>query len=431
MRPDGALTGERYPTSLVRPDKSGIEPRVGIAWRPVASSSMIIRAGYGVYYDTSVYQTIAVQMAQQPPLSKSFSVQNSLADPLTLANGFVASPAITGNTFAIDPNFRLGYAQNWQASVQRDLPGSLQMTATYLGIKGTRGPQEFLPNTFPIGAVNPCATCPTGFAYLTSAGNSTRQAATIQLRRRLHNGFTGILQYTFSKSIDDDAALGGQGVAITPSAVTQSGPTTLTGPSSASPSTFAIAQNWRDLRAERGLSTFDQRHLLSVQLQYTTGMGAAGGTLLSGWRGALVKEWTFSTLTTAGSGLPETPIYLSPVEGTGVTGTIRPEYTGAPLYSAPAGRFLNPAAFIAPLPGQWGNAGRDSITGPAQFTLNGSLGRTFRVSDRWNLDLRLDATNALNHVTFTTWDTIVNTQFGLPAGANSMRSIVTNLRLRF
>ncbi len=430
-RPDGVFTGERYPSSLVRPDKTGIEPRVGIAWRPIASSSMIIRAGYGVYYDTSVYQTIALQMAQQPPLSKSFSVQNSTADPLTLANGFVASPAITGNTFAIDPNFRVGYAQNWQASVQRDLPGSLQMTATYLGINGTRGPQEFLPNTFPIGAVNPCSACPTGFAYLASGGNSTRQAATIQLRRRLHNGFTGTLQYTFSKSIDDDAALGGQGATTTPSAVTQSSPTTVAGPSSASPSTFAIAQNWRDLSAERGLSTFDQRHLLSVRLQYTTGMGVAGGTLLSGRRGALLKEWTFSTLTTAGSGLPETPVYLSPVEGTGVTGTIRPEYTGAPLYSTQAGRFLNPAAYIAPLPGQWGNAGRDSITGPAQFTLNASLGRTFRVGDRWNLDFRLDATNALNHVTFTTWNTIVNTQFGLPAGANSMRSIVTNLRLRF
>jgi hypothetical protein len=433
-RPDGTLTGQRYPRSLVHPDKSGIEPRVGIAWRPISGSSMVVRAGYGVYYDTSVYQTIALQMAQQPPLSKSFSVQNSATDPLTLADGFVVSPAITGNTFAIDPKFRVGYAQNWQLSLQRALPGSLQMTATYLGIKGTRGPQEFLPNTFPTGTVNPCPACPTGFAYLTSGGNSTREAAQIQLRRRLHNGFTGILQYTFSKSIDDDAALGGQGAVITPTAVTQSGgSTTQVGSpaSSGNPPTFAIAQNWRDLSAERGLSTFDQRHLLSLQLQYTTGMGVAGGTLLSGWRGVLLKEWTFATLTSAGSGLPQTPIYLSPVQGTGVTGTIRPEYTGSPLYAAPAGRFLNPDAYITPLPGQWGNAGRDSITGPAQFTVNASLGRTFRVSDRLNLDLRLDATNALNHVTFTTWNTVVNAQFGLPAGANAMRSVVTNLRLRF
>ncbi len=86
---------------------------------------MVVRAGYGVYYNTSVYQSIAMQMAQQSPLSKSLSVQNSAANPLTLANGFNASPDITTNTFAIDPNFRVGYAQNWQVSVQRDLPGSL------------------------------------------------------------------------------------------------------------------------------------------------------------------------------------------------------------------------------------------------------------------------------------------------------------------
>jgi len=64
--------------------------------------------------------------------------------------------------------------------------------------------------------------------------------------------------------------------------------------------------------------------------------------------------------------------------------------------------------------------------------LNASLGRTFRVSDRFNLDLRLDSTNALNHVTFTTWNTIVNsTQFGLPAASNAMRSVQATLRLRF
>jgi hypothetical protein len=433
--PDGPLTGERYPSSLVRPDKRGFEPRVGIAWRPISGSSTVVRAGYGIYYDTSVYQTIAVQMAQQPPLSKSLSVQNSPADPLTLANGFIASPLITSNTFAIDPNFHAGYAQNWQISVQRDLPGSLQMTATYLGIKGTRGPQEFLPNTFPIGAGDPCPTCPTGFYYMTSNGNSTREAAQMQLRRRLHNGLTGILQYTFSKSIDDDAVLGGQGASAvgqnSPSAAS-SGTSVSSGSGPASVTMPAIAQNWLDLGAERGRSTFDQRHLLSFQMQYTTGMGTGGGTLLSGWKGALFKEWTFATTITAGSGLPETPVYLAPVQGTGVTGTIRPDYTGAPLYAAPGGFFLNPAAYIAPLPGQWGNAGRDTITGPNQFTLNASLGRTFRVSDRLNLDLRIDSTNALNHVTYTAWDTTINsTQFGLPAAANAMRSLQTTLRLRF
>jgi hypothetical protein len=438
--PIGPLTGQKYPSSLVRPDKTGIEPRIGIAWRPISGSSLVVRAGYGVYYDTSVYQTIALQMAQQAPLSKSLSVQNSPACPLTLANGFVTCSATTPDTFAVDPNFRIGYAQNWSLSLQRDLPGSLQLNATYLGIKGTRGVQEFLPNTFPAGAVNPCPSCPTGFAYLASNGNSNRQAAQIQLRRRLHNGLTATVRYTFSKSIDDDSALGGQGATL-PTAVfgVSSGGsgngggqlTTLTA-SSTGTSSPTLAQNWRDLEAERGLSTFDQRHLLNFQFQYTTGMGLGGETLLRGRKGLLFKEWTFLSQLTAGSGLPETPISLTAVPGTGVTGTIRPDYTGAPIYSAPAGLFLNPKAYTAPLPGQWGNAGRDSIIGPAQFALNASLGRTFRLHGRFNLDFRIDSTNFLNHVTFTSWiTTVTSAQFGLPAAANSMRSLQATMRVRF
>ena len=104
-----------------------------------------------------VYQSIATLLAQQPPLSTAFSVENSAANPLTLANGFVAPPGATLNTFAVDPDFRVGYAQNWQVSVQRDLPASLTVMATYLGTKGSRLMQEFLPNTYPAGAVNPCA----------------------------------------------------------------------------------------------------------------------------------------------------------------------------------------------------------------------------------------------------------------------------------
>jgi len=335
-------------------------------------------------------------------------VQNSAADPLTLANGFNASPATTPNTFAVDPNFRIGYVQNWKVAVQRDFPGSLIVTATYLGIKGTRGVQEFLPNTFPAGAADPCPACPRGFAYMTSNGNSTRESGQFQLRRRLHNGLTATAQYTYAKSIDD-SALGGRGQG-----------------------TSVIAQNWLDLSAERGLSNFDQRHLLTLQMQYTTGMGLGGGALLSGWRGALLKEWTVATQITAGSGLPLTPVYLTAVAGTGVTGSIRPDYTGAPLYAAPAGLYLNPAAYVAPAAGQWGDAGRNSITGPGQLAVNVSLGRTFRLKDRFHLDLRFDSTNALNHVTYTSWNTTVTSaQFGLPVAANAMRAVETSLRLRF
>ena len=429
--PTGPLTGQKYPDSLIRPDKSAFEPRIGIAWRPIGGSSLVVRAGFGVYYNTSVYQTMALQMAQQAPLSKSLSVENSPACPLSLANGFIPCSSITPDNFAIDPNFRVGYAQVWNLSVQRDLPGSLQMTATYLGTKGTRGLQEFLPNTFPPGAVNPCPACPAGFAYFTSNGNSTREVGQIQLRRRLESGFTATVQYTYSKSIDDVSALGGAGGYVaTP--IRSSPSQGAAASSGASQNTPSIAQNWLNLGAERSLSPFDQRHLLNLQLQCTTGMGLGGGTLLSGWKGRLFKEWTVLTQFNVGSGLPETPIYLATVPGTGVTGTIRPDETRAPLSSAPAGLFLNPAAYRAPAPGQWGNAGRDSIIGPSVFSVNASLGRTFRFRGKYNLDFRVDSTNALNHVTYTGWDTIINSaQFGLPSAANGMRSLQTTLRLRF
>ena len=133
-----------------------------------------------------------------------------------------------------------------------------------------------------------------------------------------------------------------------------------------------------------------------------------------------------------GTGLPETPIYLAAVPGTGVTGTIRPDVTGKSIHGAAPGHFLNAAAYAAPVAGQWGNAGRDSITGPNQFTLNSSLARTVRLKSRYNLDLRFDSTNLLNHAVFSAWNATINSsQFGLPASANAMRSLQATVRLRF
>jgi hypothetical protein len=394
---------------LVHSNALDVLPRMAFAWRPIAASSVIVRGSYGLYRNTGVYQSIANQMAQQSPLSTSLSVSNTPSNPLTLANPFTAAPGVVPNTFAIDPNFRIGYAHNWMLSVQRDLPYALQMTAIYLGTKGTRLPQEFLPNTFPTGAINP-----SGYVFLASNGNSYREAGQIQLRRRLRSGFTASLQYTYAKAIDDAPLMGGNQVATVTSAGTN------------------IAQNWLNLSGERALSSFDQRHQLQVQGQYTSGSGVRGGALLSGWKGALLKEWLFASTLTVGSGSPETPVYLAAVNGTGFTGSLRPDVTGASITAAPAGKFLNPAAFAVPVSSPYGNAGRNSIIGPAQFSLNGSLGRTFPWGDRYNVDLRFDATNLLNHVTFNNWNTnISSAQFGLPQGAAGMRVIQTTMRLRF
>ena len=421
--PVGTLTGSHYPSSLLHPDRSLVEPRLGFAWRPLAGSSLLVRGGYGIYADTSLYQSIAIQLAEQAPFATSINANNTTCAQ-SIRTGPTACSANTSDTFGIDPNFRVGYAQTWQVSAQRDLPDALQLLVTYLGIKGSNGVQQFLPNTFPIGASSPCPQCPIGFSYETSGGSSTREAGSVQLRRRLRSGLTASVLYTYSKSIDDDSTLGGQGPLAAGTA------------SSTSPAT-TTAQNWLDLHAERSLSSFDQRHLVTAVLQYTTGMGLAGGTLLSGWMGRTYKEWTIVNTVKAGTGLPETPVYLAAVTGTGFSGSIRADRTAASIYASTSpNRFLNPAAFTAPQLGQWGSAGRNSITGPGQLTFNSSLARTFRLTSRYNLDARVDATNLLNHVVFTSYNTTVDPTltspiFGLAATPAAMRSLQFTARVRF
>jgi hypothetical protein len=408
----------------IRPDWRGLQPRIGMALRPVAGSSLVIRAGYGVYRNTAVYQPIASLLAQQPPFSKTLSVETSAANPLTLANGFNAPPGDTLNTFAVDPDLRVGYAHNWQVLAQRHLPASLTMTATYLGTAGSHLMQEFLPNTFPAGAA--CATClpavasaqaglPPSFSDGPTPGSSIwprtvthKHTGQIQLRRRLRNGLTATVQCALSKAMDDAGAFTG---------VSMSG--------------SAIAQDWQHVESEWAPSNFDQRHLLTGQVQYTSGSGVTGGGTMDGRVAKFLRGWTITGQLTAGSGLPLTPIYLTSVDGTGVPGTIRASTTGLGS-GTPDGYYINPLAYTTPAAGEWGNAGRNSIAGPRVFTLDAGIGRTFLWGDRLNLDWRMNATNVLNRVTYAAVNTTVgSSQFGLPTVANPMRKLQASLRLRF
>ncbi|HTM25286.1 MAG TPA: TonB-dependent receptor [Vicinamibacterales bacterium] len=393
----------------LRPDRRGLEPRLGASWRPVPASSLVIRGSYGIYRNLGLYQPLALLLARQPPYSRTFSVQNGPLSPLTLANPFPASLS-SATTFAVDPGFRAGYAHNWQASLQRDLPASLTAIAAYLGAKGSHLTQASLPNTYPAGAENPCPACPSGYVLVTSDGTSLRNALQLTLRRRLHNGFTANVQYTLAKSTDDAATFSNTAV---------------------SPTALAIAQDWLHLEAERGPSSFDQRHLVSAMAQYTSGVGVAGGTLADNVWGTLFKDWTIATQISAGSGLPFTPIFFAAVAGTGFVG-VRPRLTGVAAVPAPSGAYANSAAYAAPLSGTWGDAGRNSIRGPAQVALDASAARVFRLNARLNLEWRVAATNVFNRVTFSTIETVIaSPQFGRPTLANPMRRIQMTLRLRF
>ena len=403
-----------FNNALVRTNPHEFQPRLGFAWRPFPKHSTRVSGGYGVYYNTSVYQQLEGQMSQQSPISNTLS-DSILRGPLTLTNGFPVQVVKPITTFAVDPNFQLGYLHYWQLSVQQSLPASFVSTFTYAGNKGTHQIQQFVPNSAPSGITYPCINsanpCPNNLIYETSGGNSNLEMASAQLQRRFRSGISGNATYTFAKDIDDASVGGG-------------------GRGGGGGGGSVIAQNWLDLNAERANSSLVRRHSLNMMAQYSSGMGARGGALVKGFKGTMLKDWTLNTNITISSGAWLTPTIVSKtLGGSAITGPIRADYTGAPVYINGA---LNKDAFALPLPGQYGNAGRDTITGPMTFGLNGSASRTFRICERRSVDIRFEARNALNHVNFGSYNTTVgSTQFGALQAPNAMRAFTANLRFRF
>jgi hypothetical protein len=88
----------------------------------------------------------------------------------------------------------------------------------------------------------------------------------------------------------------------------------------------------------------------NINMQYTSGMGLRGGSLLGGWRGQILKGWTCLQPDQRGSGLPLSPgLYRRRARHRRHLVPLRPDYTGADLYDAPNGLFLNPAAYAVPV----------------------------------------------------------------------------------
>ncbi len=401
----GPFTGRRYPSSLLKSSPWGFQPRIGVAWRPIATSSVVLRAGYGLSRNTNIYQAMAQQMSQQPPLSTTFNSVSTLLTPLTLANGFIAPVATTLNTVAFDPDFKVGTVHRWQASAQRDLPGGFIAVATYLAGKGVNLPQSFIPNTYPVGVVNPCPLCPTGFVYTTSGGSSLQNAGQFELRKRQQAGLQWTATYTLTKATDNASSFTGPG--------------------------GSVAQNWLDLAAEYGPSAFEQRHQFRFTFNYNTGQGLGGGALRSGWMGRVLNGWSTSANLTSSRGTPRSPIYRV-TSVAGVTGTVRGNLTGEPIDGGPEGSYANRDAFAPPDPGEWGNAPRNSIRGPSQFSLNGSASRSFSFRNRYSMTWSINATNILNRVTYSSINTTVGSpQFGLPIAANAMRKVTTRINFSF
>jgi hypothetical protein len=405
----------RFPGSLINGDKNNYSPRIGFSFRPSQKHSRVIRGGYSIFFSGSAYGQFAAKMAAQPPFATTASLSTSAAGPLTLQNGFPTVPSQTvTNNYAIDKNYRPAYAQTWTVALQQTLPHSLLMELEYLGTKGTGLDITEQPNraisSSPLNAQqNLQINNATGFTYETSQGNSIFHAGQVRITRRFTRGVSANALYTFSKSVDNASSFGGGG--------------------------GVVAQNPQDLALERGLSTFDQRHRLSVQYTLSSPVGVHGLWRNGGWKTKAFTGWTLNGGFTATSGTPLTARVsgnLANTGGTAAFGSGRAEATGEDI-NAGGYPYFNLLAFTLPPPGQYGNAGRNTIPGLFQLGLNVSMNRAWRFGDtRRQLQLRLAANNALNHVTITNIGTTVNSAtFGLPTGASATRTVTLTLRFNF
>jgi len=419
----GVVTGQdpgSLPTSLIHSDAHNFSPRVGIAYRPWTQHHLVIRSGYGVFYDGSIYSRMVANMLDQPPFATASTLTANPEQVLTLEDGFPAISSNTiHNTYAADSNFRRPYAQSWNFMMEDELFRNVILSVGYIGTKGTKLDLLLSPNS-----LNPSATgsqetsipAVQQFLYETSGAASIYNGLQVTLRRQFHGGFSMSGYYTWSKSIDDAASVGGTG--------------------------RNVPQNSFDLEAERALSNFDVRNKLVVNHTYEFPFGEQRHFLNCGGVAArMIGNWQVSGVTTVQSGSPLTAQVAgnqSNNNGSGVFASARPDATGLPVDLPRSDRstlgFFNTAAFTLPPSGELGTAGRNTITGPGTVNFNMSLGRFFTFSREKNLRARfsIDAANIFNHPNYSGVATTINAQnFGWVTGVGAMRAVTLSLRMNF
>ena len=403
----GPFTGV-FPASLVSPDRNNFAPRVGIAWK--ALKNTVVRAGYGINYNTTQYGNIVQNLAFQPPYTTTYTNIGGTAAPLPLQNAFAtAQAASVTNNYGVDHNYRLGYVQIWNLDIQRELTRSLLLNIGYTGTKGTALDIVRAPNREPNGGLRIPGVQP--FLWETSQGSSILHGLNVRLRKRMSHGVSVGGTYVFSKSIDNASSIGG--------------------------GSTVVAQNDQDLAAERGLSSFDQRHRLSGDYILQLPFGDNRRWLASpGIANRLFGDWQWQGTFTIASGIPYTARVLGSFAdvASGVNGTLRADATGQPIALAnpSIAEFFNTAAFTLPLSGQFGTAGRNTIEGPHTLSFNMSLAKEISLGETRGLELRVQGSNVFNTPQWSAIDAVVNSPtFGRVTSVGSMRTLQMLARFHF
>jgi hypothetical protein len=422
------FVGDRgFNRALVNTDKKDFYPRIGLAWDPTGKGRTAIRAAYGVFGTaTGSYQSIGggapyafnaslvgpsfsdpwnIKGGGRDPFPFTFNPAN-VSFPLPMGAGSFQEGLANGNVQQYNLNIQHQFGENWvlqtgyvgsrgtHLSALRDMNQALYATgASELNIQQRR---PFRPDLYQ------------NIIERTSANNSHYNSLQTNLQKRFSHGYTVQVAYTYSKSIDD---LG-----------------------TAANDALVVQDSNNPLRGMRGLSDFDQRHIVAGNFIWEI-------PFLK--RNRFLGGWEISDITRYTTGLPFS-IYCGcdPALIGALTFGFpqRANQVGDPnldpnrSHTALTKEYFNTAAFAVPPPtGSFGNSGRNIVIGPGFAQTDVSLHKKFVLGEKMgNFQFRADFFNLFNQVNFRNpLNTVGSPGFGQIVSANPARIIQLALRYDF
>lgn len=412
-----AKAGSIYDRALVNMDRNNFAPRIGLAWSALPKT--VIRSGYGISYIhfnrlggenllsynlPHVLNPIADQRAPFSgagaglPLCTSLNVAPQtcfLTQMQGYPNNFLSLNNIVQanvRTNHIPGDLPSGYTQSWHFSIQRELAKDWVLDVGYVGTRGVNlmilgdlnqarpnGPTENLS----INARRPIQ----GFGFIQTAfgaGFLNYNALQAKIEKRFGQGLYLLNSFTWSKAIDNASG----------HLETANGDTSRV--------------NYNDLRNERGLSGYDQpfNNTTTVLWELPFGRGRKFGSSWNKATDLALGGWRFTAINFATSGTTVNLTY-SPAAAFQVSGApaYRPNIIGDPLVpeaQRTVQSWLNPANVLLPTDRSqpFGNAGRNIVRGPRMDVMNLGLHKEFALTERFRLEFRTEAFNALNRTNF-------------------------------
>ncbi len=378
---DGGITYVNQIGTLWPRDWNNFAPRFGFAYTPKFSSKLVVRGGYGIYYQVPNVNYFGDNrpgnggatgiLANPGGISPVYTLANS--DPLQIQYGvpvFGDSSFPTGpfGAFSVSQHFITGYSQNSNLNVQYQLSQSSVLEVGYTGSLSRHLPVTLDLNQIPLGGgTRPYAASFPNLATINevqSVGNGYYNGFIASLRTTSFHGITTKLNYTYGHSRDDLS--GTRGI---------------------------IPQNSYNLLGDYGNSDYDIRHSFAGFISYAAPSPSRFKLLLGGWQ--------FNSLLTFYSGLPFTVFSGSDTSLTEENHD-RAEIVGDPFQNVPANvqgshaYWFNPSAFAQPALGTYSNLSRNSLAGPPTYQVDFSVFKNTKITERITTQLRLEIFNLFN-----------------------------------